>query len=129
MAVLGGNMQIHRAINQSSYRITKIDDNGIYVNDELVKGACVLSQDILELTRWETSNDLTVQSLTQFIEYGHPVWLLGTGKRCEFPPVQLISELRELGVGLEVMDNFSAARTYEVLSSEGRKVMAIFLPM
>ena len=55
------------------------------------------------------------------------VVLLGTGARAAFPPQAVLGEFLRRGIGLETMDNAAAARTFNVLAGEGRKVVALFL--
>lgn len=55
------------------------------------------------------------------------VVLLGTGARVIFPPQSMLGEFLRRGIGLETMDNAAAARTFNVLAGEGRKVVAVFL--
>jgi len=57
------------------------------------------------------------------------VVLLGTGARQVFPPREPMVTLLRRGVGVEVMDNAAACRTYNLLAGEGRRVIAaIMLP-
>ena len=51
--------------------------------------------------------------------------VLGTGKRCVFPPRELTFALARRSVGLDVMDSSAAARTFNVLAGEGRRVAAV----
>lgn len=53
--------------------------------------------------------------------------VLGTGEKLRHPPLELSRALIEAGVGLEVMDTAAACRTYHVLASEGRQVVAALL--
>ena len=53
--------------------------------------------------------------------------LLGTGERQVFPPAAAMAAGLRRGVGIEVMTNAAAARTFNVLASEGRKVVAGFI--
>ena len=53
--------------------------------------------------------------------------LLGTGRRQRFPHPRLTAALAQAGIGLEVMDTAAACRTYNILMSEGRRVLAAFL--
>ena len=55
------------------------------------------------------------------------VVLLGTGARATCPPQAVLGEFLRRGIGLETMDNAAAARTFNVLAGEGRKVVAVFL--
>lgn len=53
--------------------------------------------------------------------------LLGTGVRQKFPSAEVMAACLTRGIGIEVMDNAAAARTFNVLATEGRKVVAAFL--
>lgn len=51
--------------------------------------------------------------------------VLGTGGRSVFPPRELTFAFARRGVGLEVMDTAAAARTFNVLAGEGRRLAAV----
>ncbi len=72
-------------------------------------------------------DELDSGAFAKALAYEPEVLLLATGPRLRFPDAQLRVELQVQGVGLEVMDHRSAARTYNLLASEGRRVVALFL--
>jgi uncharacterized protein len=53
--------------------------------------------------------------------------LIGTGTRQRFPHPRLTRRLTDIRIGVEVMDTAAACRTYNILMSEGRRVVAVFL--
>jgi uncharacterized protein len=53
--------------------------------------------------------------------------ILGTGQRQVFPAAAFMAEFLHQGIGVEVMDNAAAARTYNLLAGEGRRVIAGFI--
>jgi uncharacterized protein len=55
------------------------------------------------------------------------VVLLGCGPRLVFPSAAVMAACLTRGIGIEAMDNAAAARTFNVLASESRKVVAGFL--
>jgi len=55
------------------------------------------------------------------------VVLLGTGERQVFPPREALVALLRRRIGVEVMDNAAASRTYNLLASEGRRAVAAFM--
>ena len=57
------------------------------------------------------------------------VLLVGTGIRQHLLPAQTVSELLALGIGVESMSTQAAARTYNILMAEGRRVVAALLPL
>jgi len=63
-----------------------------------------------------------------FIESMKPeIVILGTGAVQRFPRPELTRALAAGGVGVEVMDSRAACRTYNILATEGRKVLAAVL--
>ena len=58
------------------------------------------------------------------IAFGPDILLIGTGTEQQFPEIERYAELLAHNIGVEIMDSPAAARTYNVLVSEGRKVMA-----
>lgn len=53
--------------------------------------------------------------------------LFGSGHRLRFIPPSWTVHLSTRRIGFETMDTLAACRTYNILSSEGRKVMALLL--
>ena len=52
--------------------------------------------------------------------------ILGTGDRTVFPPRELTFAFARRNIGLEVMNTAAAARTFNVLAGEGRRLAAVF---
>ena len=57
-------------------------------------------------------------------ELAPEIVIFGTGARQRFPGPELARALAASGTGVEVMDTRAACRTYNILASEGRKVVA-----
>lgn len=53
--------------------------------------------------------------------------LLGSGAGQVFPPPEVMAACLQRGIGLEVMTNAAVARTYTVMASEQRRVVAAFI--
>jgi len=53
--------------------------------------------------------------------------ILGTGERQRFPAAAFMAGFLRKNIGIEVMDNAAAARTYNLLAGEGRQVVAAFI--
>lgn len=64
----------------------------------------------------------------QLPENAPEVILIGTGAAQEFLPASIIAPLLALGIGVEAMTTHAAARTYNILMSEDRRVLALLLP-
>ncbi|PUE35689.1 Mth938-like domain-containing protein [Limnohabitans sp. Jir72] len=78
---------------------------------------------------WQANNfgQLTVESFEALAQDGIELVILGCGKRLQFPAASLMAPLISKGIGLESMDTSAACRTYNILASEGRRVLAALL--
>lgn len=65
---------------------------------------------------------LAVEHIEAVLALGPDLVVLGTGERQVFPPPAVLAYAARRGVGIEVMDNAAACRTYNVLLHEGRNV-------
>ncbi len=68
---------------------------------------------------------LLVEHFEQVLATRPEVVLLGTGPTTIFAPRELTFAFARKGIGFEVMDTAAAARTFNVLSVEGRRVAAV----
>jgi uncharacterized protein len=57
------------------------------------------------------------------------VLLVGTGAEIAHLPADFRAALEAAGIGVETMNSPAAARTYNVLLGEGRRIAACLLPM
>lgn len=57
------------------------------------------------------------------------VLFLGTGAEIAHLPMDMRTALEAAGLGVEVMSSPSAARTYNVLLSEGRRIALAMMPV
>lgn len=76
------------------------------------------------LLDWTPSAPLEIADLDPVLALKPEIILLGTGTRQVFPPAAVMKHCLTNRIGLEVMNNASAARTYNILAGEGRQVVA-----
>ncbi len=57
------------------------------------------------------------------------VVLFGCGGVMRFLPPELQISLKNKGISMDMMDTSAACRTYNVLMAEGRRVIAVLLPV
>ena len=69
--------------------------------------------------------DLALSHFEMLLEDEPELVILGTGERTLFPPRELTFGFARRRIGLEVMDTAAAARTFNVLAGEGRRVAAV----
>ena len=70
---------------------------------------------------------LSAEHFASLLEFKPAIVLLGTGATLRFPRPELSRCLHEARIGLEVMDNPAVCRTYNILTAEGRNVIAAVL--
>lgn len=100
----------------------------IVINDDVYRSSLIVSAKNL-LSEWEprTIGQLTAGHLEPVLSLQPEVVLLGTGNKLVFPPPAILEQLRRHRIGIEVMDTGAACRTYNVLVSEGRAVVAALI--
>lgn len=81
------------------------------------------------VSRWEVEDfeSLTPAHFEALLALSPELVLLGTGARQHFPHPRLVDALSRARIGVEVMDTPAACRTYNILMSEGRRVVAVLL--
>jgi len=120
-------MKLHLTHNASLQLFSGYGAGYVAINNVRYEKCVVVSpQAIME---WGVSG---FEALTAadfgFIESLKPeIMILGTGSAQRFPRPELTRALAATGVGVEVMDSRAACRTYNILATEGRKVVAAIL--
>ena len=79
------------------------------------------------LSSWSARpvSELADHDFDRLLATSPEIVVLGTGSTHVFPPRELIFAFARRRVGLEVMDTAAAARTFNVLAGEGRKIAAV----
>ncbi len=82
-----------------------------------------------EPTPWDAASmaDLTEAHFEQIARMAPELVVFGSGPVLRFAPPALMRSLMQARIGIETMDTAAACRTYNILVSEGRKVVAALL--
>ena len=107
--------------------IRSYDTRGILINDRLYTHSVVVSAQQVDAWSPRCFDELTAADLLTLAEPAPAIIILGTGTTQRFPPAGWLVELQRLGIGIEVMGNQAAIRTYNVLRSEDRDVLLALL--
>jgi uncharacterized protein len=94
------------------------------------EGSLLILQDAAHPWPVGSLAELTPQSLQPVIDVGRAeveFVLLGVGARNALPPRPVREALQRAGIGLEFMDTPAAARLYNVLTAEGRRLAAALI--
>ena len=99
----------------------------IVVGNEEIRSSCIVSANSFSAWAPRSVEELTVESLAPLFALAPEVVVLATGTTQRFPRASLRAEFATRRIGLEVMEIGAACRTYNVLVSEERKVLAAVL--
>ena len=110
------------------YVLRGISEAGVLVNQETITRSFLLAPNVI-VQDWRPTSaaDLVPADMDALLALQPALVLLGTGPKQRFPSAAVMAALLTRGIGIEVMDSGAAARTFNVLATEGRKVLAAFL--
>ncbi len=74
-----------------------------------------------------TIDDLTAKLVDQLCSYEPEVIIIATGDQIIFPTTEHLTPLVKLNIGLEILSNQAAARTFNVLLAEERKAVCLMI--
>lgn len=121
-------MQLNHEFPDYAYTLRGADGHSARVNDrELLRSFIVTPQTLVE--EWPVASiaGLQLDHLDALLALEPVLIVLGTGATQVFPSQQFMAACLSRGIGLEVMNNPAAARTFNILAGEGRKVAAAFI--
>lgn len=102
-----------------------IEVNGQRFTSSLIVSSLAGSSPLVwEVARFE---NLKSQDFEVLATSGAELVLFGSGQRLRFPQTAWFASLIQQGIGMETMDTPAACRTYNILASEGRKVVVALL--
>ena len=114
----------------SVLRITAYDQEQILINDREYGTSLIVTRTTVD-TGWSPAipGQINQKAIENLLAYDPEIILLGTGRNIVFPEPRILAMCSQAGAGLEVMDTASACRTFNVLLSEEREVIAgLLLP-
>ena len=118
-------MRFAEADSDGGYLISGYEPGRILIGSRAYTHGLIVSPERVVID-WgpEHAADLAAEHFEAIVELDPQVIVLGTGKRQVFPDPQAYLVALQRGLGVEVMDTGAACRTYNILMSEGRKVVA-----
>jgi len=100
----------------------------VAINNERVEFSVVVGSRG-ERFEWGASDfgQLGAEHFAQLASLGAELVIFGSGRRIRFPQPAWLQPLMAQRTGVETMDTPAACRTYNILASEGRHVVAALL--
>ncbi|MBO9716051.1 MAG: Mth938-like domain-containing protein [Pseudoxanthomonas sp.] len=122
-------MQLSHERPDYAWVLRGADGRHARVNDRVLDRSFALAPDRL-LEDWPgpaAATALEPAHMAPLLALAPELVILGTGSRQVFPAAAVLAACLTRGIGIEVMDNAAAARTYNVLAGEGRRVIVALL--
>ena len=121
-------MKIEREQAEGRNLFTGYGEGYVEVNRTRHSQSLVVSAERV-VTEWpaRSVDELAADHLAAILELAPEIVLLGSGALFRFPDPARLAPLRAARVGVEVMDTPAACRTYNILLSEGRQVVAALI--
>jgi uncharacterized protein len=118
-------MKFAQDSQDEGYVITAYDDGSVSVNGKAFSQSLIITSSQLD-ENWEIAGIelLTAVHIDRVLSYQPELIIIGTGNKLIFPAVEVYSAIIKLGIGVDFMDTRAACRTYNILMSEGRDVVA-----
>lgn len=121
-------MQLNLERPDHEYFLRGADGQAALVNERRLTASFVIAPDRL-VEDWSArdARTLSADDLAPLLALEPEVVLLGSGASQVFPPAAAMAACLTRGIGIEIMTNAAAARTFNVLAGEGRRVVAGFI--
>ena len=121
-------MQLFQEAPDTRYQLRSADGELARVNElELRRSFVISPEQLREDWRPRGIDELQPADMDAVLALEPALVLLGSGARQRFPNPAVLAACLVRGIGIEVMDNAAAARTFNLLAGEGRRVVAAFL--
>lgn len=117
-------MKLNLEQNPNLNLITGYGADHVLINRVRHDGNLILTSE--RIVSWTSSGfeHLSAEDFAAVRDMTPEVVIIGTGSRLRFPAPQVLRPLIEAGIGYEIMDLAAACRTYNILVTEGRSVVA-----
>jgi len=102
--------------------------NEVRIGETVIRSSCLVKADrIVSDWRPRSVAELSLDDLQPVLALQPEVVVIGSGPKQAFPAPEILGAVMSRGIGCEVMDTGAACRTYNILASEGRTVVAALL--
>ena len=118
-------MKFAQDSQEDGYVITAYDDNSVSINGKSFTQSLVVASTRLN-ENWNIADIKLLSSshIEEILSFQPELVIIGTGNRLFFPEIEIYSGIIKHGIGVDFMDTGAACRTYNILMSEGRDVVA-----
>lgn len=110
----------------TSISIHSVTDDLVRIGSQTYRATVALTPEVI-IESWGAGpvHTLAEVDFQVLFDTSPEVIILGTGRKNIFPPRELMFAFARRGIGLEIMNTPAAARTFNVLAGEGRRIAAV----
>lgn len=120
-------MQLHLE-KPENHSIESYSETGIKINSQIYQKSLMVSQhSIISEISINSIKEIDESFIEQLNKFCPEIVIIGHNESGAFPPALVLSQLSRQRIGLECMSIGAACRTYNVLLSELRSVVAVFI--
>ncbi len=118
-------MKFAQDSQDEGYVITAYGENSVSINGKPFKQSLIITRTKLN-EDWDVSmvELLQAEHIDQILSFNPELIIIGTGNKLIFPAAEVYSGIIKHGIGVDFMDTRAACRTYNILMSEGRHIVA-----
>jgi uncharacterized protein len=118
-------MKFAQDSQDEGYVITAYDEGSVTISGKPFKQSLIIATTKLH-ENWAVSEIAQLQTIhiEQVLAFNPELIIIGTGSRLIFPAIEVYAPIIQRGIGVDFMDTGAACRTYNILMSEGRDVVA-----
>lgn len=120
-------MSLQEARPDGVLTVRWVREDRIAVEGREIHGSFLLSPEAVEAWPVTAVEQIDADTIAPILALKPELVIIGTGPRQRLLAPRQQIELLRLGIGVEAMDNAAAARTYNLLALEGRRVVAGFI--
>ena len=118
-------LQLDQSTSQNLF--TAYGPGFVEVNAQRHESSIIVGGDRLEIWVATDMKSLNADTFQCLVEIKPELVIIGTGQKFQFPAAAILRPLIDARIGYEVMDTAAACRTYNILLTEGRSVLAAII--
>ena len=119
---------MHINLETTEHTIQSYDEHKLQIDSIVYDSSLIVSkEEIISDLAIKHIQEINDEYLQKLLQYQPEVILIGHNALGHFPSPALVSQLATKRIGMECMSIGAACRTYNVLLSEHRKVVAGFI--
>lgn len=118
-------MQLQRDPHHGKYVVKSYKPGELIINENVYSASVIVGKlELIDHWRPQSLKDLTAEDFNLILALHPQIVLIGTGPEQQFPDQAVLAPLINHQIGIEIMNTHAACRTFNVLMSEDRHVIA-----